>query len=224
MPGFLEGTVKLIELHKSERWRGDAFVIRSELTPLLNRLNENIRNLISLERKAIGEVSAATAEIYSSERLKFIIAGLLVAIVISVLALNAPVEAARAGEQGRGFAVVATEVRNLASRSATAAKEIKELIQDSVHKVHAGSELVNRSGDTLGKIVDEVKQVGTIVAEIASASSEQASGIDQINRAVSEMDQMTQQNANLAQQTSSASTAMNAKTQEMRERIGFFKL
>jgi len=224
MPGFLEGTVKLIELHKSERWRGDAFVIRSELTPLLNRLNENIRNLISLERKAIGEVSAATAEIYSSERLKFIIAGLLVAIVISVLALNASVEAARAGEQGRGFAVVATEVRNLASRSATAAKEIKELIQDSVHKVHAGSELVNRSGDTLGKIVDEVKQVGTIVAEIASASSEQASGIDQINRAVSEMDQMTQQNANLAQQTSSASTAMNAKTQEMRERIGFFKL
>jgi len=147
-----------------------------------------------------------------------------IAFQTNLLALNASVEAARAGEQGRGFAVVATEVRNLASRSATAAKEIKDLIHDSGNKVQAGSELVNRSGETLEEIVIGVKKVGDIVAEIASASQEQATGIDQINHSIANMDEMTQQNASLAEETSAASAAMNDKALEMQNRIAFFKL
>jgi methyl-accepting chemotaxis protein len=118
------------------------------------------------------------------------------------------VEAARAGEQGRGFAVVATEVRNLAGRSATAAKEIKALIQDSVEKVREGSNLVTQSGATLEQIVGAVKKVNDIVAEIAAASREQSTGIEQVNKAVSQMDEGTQQNAALVEQTSAASQSM----------------
>jgi len=123
-----------------------------------------------------------------------------IAFQTNLLALNASVEAARAGEQGRGFAVVATEVRNLAQRSATAAKEIKELINDSVKKVQAGTELVNESGEKLGEIVSGVRKVKDIVAEIAAASSEQATGVDQVSTAITSMDDLTQQNAALAEE------------------------
>ncbi len=147
-----------------------------------------------------------------------------IAFQTNLLALNAAVEAARAGEQGRGFAVVATEVRNLAQRSAAAAKEIKDLIRDSVDKVESGTRLVNQSGETLSEIMVSVQKVSDIVAEISAAGQEQSSGIHQVNKAITQMDEMTQQNGSLVQALTASSEAMNYQAKILNEQVAFFKL
>jgi methyl-accepting chemotaxis protein len=147
-----------------------------------------------------------------------------IAFQTNLLALNASVEAARAGEQGRGFAVVAGEVRNLAGRCKTAAKDIKGLIDDSVEKVTDGTGLVNKSGDALEKIQQEVKKVSEIIEKIASASSEQSSGIAQVNRAILNLDDMTQSNASLVEEAAAASESLGAQAVSLRESVAYFKL
>jgi methyl-accepting chemotaxis protein len=191
-----------------------------------NQLAGGARDLAEKGGKVVEEAVTAMQEITSSSNKIADIISVIdeIAFQTNLLALNASVEAARAGEQGRGFAVVATEVRNLAQRSATAAKEIKDLITDSVDKVNSGSSLVNESGETLKEIVDGVKKVGDIISEIAAASQEQAAGIEQVNKAVVQMDEITQQNAALAEEASASSEASLHRATEMNSMVGFFKV
>ena len=175
-----------------------------------NQLATAARDQAEKGGAVVGRAVTAMAKINDASKKISDIIGVIdeIAFQTNLLALNAAVEAARAGEQGRGFAVVATEVRSLAGRSATAAKEIKELIQDSVKKVEDGSTLVTQSGQTLDQIVISVKKVSDIIAEIAAASREQSAGIEQVNQAVMQMDEMTQQNAALVEQATAASQSM----------------
>ena len=147
-----------------------------------------------------------------------------IAFQTNILALNAAVEAARAGEQGRGFAVVASEVRNLAQRSASAAKEIKTLIGASVEQVNAGSMLVAQAGSTMNDIVDSVQRVSDIITEITAASSEQSVGIDEINRAIGQMDAVTQQNAALVEESAAAAESMQHQAHNLAQVVSVFKL
>ena len=182
-----------------------------------NQLATAARDQAEKGGAVVGRAVSAMTEINESSKKIADIIGVIdeIAFQTNLLALNAAVEAARAGEQGRGFAVVATEVRSLAGRSATAAKEIKDLIQDSVRKVEDGSALVTQSGQTLEQIVSSVKKVSDIIAEIAAASREQSSGIEQVNKAVMQMDEMTQQNAALVEEATAASQSMAEQASQL---------
>ncbi|MEZ8823925.1 aerotaxis transducer Aer2 [Vibrio amylolyticus] len=172
----------------------------------------------------VGQAVEAMSDINNASKKIADIIGVIdeIAFQTNLLALNAAVEAARAGEQGRGFAVVAGEVRNLAQRSAAAAKEIKGLINDSVEKVDEGTRLVDESGATLKEIVDAVAKVTELIAQIASSSVEQSTGIDEINRAIATMDEMTQQNASLVEETSAASQSLKDEGKVLLNLMNFF--
>jgi methyl-accepting chemotaxis protein len=176
--------------------------------------------------EVVGDVVATMSDIHgSAARIVEIISVIDgIAFQTNILALNAAVEAARAGEQGRGFAVVAAEVRNLAHRSATAAKEIKALIGDSVAKVNAGSALVDQAGATMGQIVTSVRKVQHIMAEITEAGQRQSRGIEQIGAAIDDMDQMTQQNSALVEQASAAAASLTDQTAQLSGALAVFKL
>ncbi len=184
------------------------------------------RDIAEKGGQVVGDAVEAMAAInQSSRKIADIITTIdEIAFQTNLLALNAAVEAARAGEQGRGFAVVAAEVRNLAQRSASAAKEIKTLIQDSVRKVDNGTDLVNRSGQTLNEIVGSVKRVTDIVTEIAAASKEQLTGIEQVNKAVAQMDRVTQSNATQTEEMSGTAESLLSHAQQLQELVSQFKL
>jgi methyl-accepting chemotaxis protein len=176
--------------------------------------------------QAVGEVVQTMALISTSSKKIVDIISVIegIAFQTNILALNAAVEAARAGEQGRGFAVVAAEVRNLAQRSAAAAKEIKILIGDSVDKVEVGSKQVNQAGATMNEIVTAVKRVTDIMSEIAAASNEQSAGIEQVNKAIIQMDDVTQQNAALVEEAAAVAEEMQERTKGLYEAVRVFKL
>jgi methyl-accepting chemotaxis protein len=207
-----------------------------ELTSTVKQNADNARQANSLAQSAsdvalkggevVGKVVHTMGSINGSAKKIADIISVIdgIAFQTNILALNAAVEAARAGEQGRGFAVVAAEVRSLAQRSANAAKEIKVLIEDSVEKVEAGSKLVDQAGTTMGEIVASVKRVTDIIDEIASASAEQTSGIEQINQAIAQMDEVTQQNAALVEEAAAAAEALQEQAGNLAGVVNIFKL
>ena len=208
----------------------------TELTSTVRQNNENATQARKLADEAsdvavrggatVSEVVQTMGAINESSRKIVDIIGVIdgIAFQTNILALNAAVEAARAGEQGRGFAVVAGEVRNLAHRSAAAAKEIKELIGDSVERVEAGSRLVGEAGVTMGEVVNSVQRVTSIINEIAVATGEQRDGIEQISNAISQMDSVTQQNAALVEEAAAAAEALQQQAANLSEAVSVFKV
>ena len=198
----------------------------SENAQQANKLASTASDVAVRGGSVVDDVVRTMDEISESSRKISDIIGVIdeIAFQTNILALNAAVEAARAGDQGRGFAVVATEVRNLAQRSANAAKEIKALISDSVGKVESGSKLVNSAGQTMDEIVQSVKRVTDIMAEISAASREQSGGIEQVNTAVAQMDRITQQNAALVEEAAAAAKSMEEQTDQLSELVSVFKL
>jgi methyl-accepting chemotaxis protein len=207
-----------------------------ELTSTVKQNADNAREANQLAATAsdvarkggevVSQVVGTMGEINSSASKIADIIGVIdgIAFQTNILALNAAVEAARAGEQGRGFAVVASEVRNLAQRSAAAAKEIKTLIGDSVEKIGRGSKLVGQAGVTMEEVVDSVKRVTDIMSEIANASAEQSAGIEQVNLSIIEMDGMTQQNAALVEEAAAAFQSLQDQASELQRVVSIFKL
>ncbi|PTB18091.1 methyl-accepting chemotaxis protein [Trinickia symbiotica] len=174
-----------------------------------------------LNRKVVDTMQAIVGDSHKIADIVGVIEG--IAFQTNILALNAAVEAARAGEQGRGFAVVASEVRSLAQRSAAAAKEIKTLIDESTGRITTGAQLVERSGSTMGEIVGAITRVSSIMSEIASAAIEQSTGIDQVNRAVSQMDEVTQQNAALVEQAAAAASSLEDQARRLSAAVAIFR-
>jgi methyl-accepting chemotaxis protein len=207
-----------------------------QMTATVNHNTESARQANQLAASAsqvavkggavVGEVVNTMGQITASSRKIADIIGVIdgIAFQTNILALNAAVEAARAGEQGRGFAVVASEVRNLAQRSAQAAREIKSLINDSVARVDTGSQLVNDAGTTMQEIVTQVKRVADLIGEITSSTLEQSSGINQVNQAVTQLDQMTQQNAALVEQSAAAAESLKDQAARLAQTVSVFKL
>ncbi len=191
-----------------------------------NQLAQGASAVAAQGGEVVGQVVVTMQGISDSSRKIGDIIGVIdgIAFQTNILALNAAVEAARAGEQGRGFAVVASEVRSLAQRSAEAAKEIKTLISRSVEQVEQGTVLVDRAGTTMGEIVGSIQRVSDIVAEITSASIEQSSGISQVGNAVSQMDQVTQQNAALVEESAAAAESLKGQAQQLVQAVAVFKL
>jgi len=216
----LEETASAMEeLTATVRQNADSAREARELAARSNRVAESGGSMMSQVIDTMGGIQSSSGKIAD-------IIGVInsIAFQTNILALNAAVEAARAGEQGRGFAVVATEVRGLAQRSAQAAREIKSLIDDSVDKVETGAELVNKVGGTMSTMVTEFRTLDEMVTNIAGASGEQSQGIEQVNRAVSEMDEMTQQNAALVEEATAAAKSLQEQASELVKSVSRFRL
>jgi methyl-accepting chemotaxis protein len=224
---------------RTEQQAGSLEETASSMEEMTSTVKQNADNALQANQLAIAAAQVAEqggtvvaqvvdtmASINASSRKVADIIGVIdgIAFQTNILALNAAVEAARAGEQGRGFAVVASEVRNLAQRSASAAKEIKALIGDSVGQVDTGTKLVEQAGTTMHAVLESIKRVTDMMTEISAASSEQTSGIEQINQAVTQMDMVTQQNAALVEEAAAAATALQEQADKLAQVVGFFKL
>ncbi|MGV8922708.1 MAG: methyl-accepting chemotaxis protein [Thermomonas sp.] len=225
--------------HRTEQQAASLEETASSMEELTSTVRQNADNARQANQLAIGAVDVASqggavvgkvvdtmTAIRESSRKVVDIIGVIdgISFQTNILALNAAVEAARAGEQGRGFAVVAAEVRSLAQRSAGAAKEIKQLITDSVHKVEHGNALAEQAGKTMGEIVTSVKRVTDIIADISAASQEQAAGIEQVNQAITQMDESTQQNAALVEEATAAARSMEQQSEHLVHTVAVFRL